>query len=342
MKIKNRNKAAISIIVLISVMILTPSFSANIMPLNYTKNEENLEEQLQNLFRDVEIFPAIRSDTNYYPKEAVKLAGEQNDIGYNVDTGDKISRSLPIFTGEPIDQTIPGRGRTGSLDLDSDDLEDWYTYSVCKGQQISVSVTGGFNIEIYDAKGISAGTSFTAVDTGRHFVRVFTTTLTGDYTLTITISGQNDANTGGDAGNSITSATPIIPGSYSGYMSSTDGEDWYSFQTSSGQGITITLEAIEQSDYDITLYNPNGVLVHTAKYYGDDTLEYPADMSGTWKIKIDMFPGWDTTKWPEDYFLYGSGAYTLEIALGGTVDAPVVPLAQPSIVPIAQTFTLNP
>jgi len=341
MKIKIRNQAAISIIVLISVMILTPSFSANIMPLNNTKNEENLEEQLQNLFRDVEIFPAIRSDTNYYPKEAVKLAGEQNDIGYNVDAGDKIAKSLPIFTGEPIDQTIPGRGRTGSLDPDSDDLEDWYTYSVCKGQQISVSVTGGFNTEICDSKGISVGTSFTAVDTGRHFARVFTTTVAGDYTLTITISGQNDANTGRDAGNSITSATPIIPGSYSGYMSSTDGEDWYSFQTSSGQGITITLEVIEQSDYDITLYNPNGVLVHTAKYYGDDTLEYPADMSGTWKIKIDMFPGWDTTKWPEDYFLYGSGAYTLEIALGGTITAPVVPLAQPSIVPIAQTFTLN-
>jgi len=111
----------------------------------------------------------------------------------------------------------------------------------------------------------------------------------GDYTLTITINGQNDANTGGDAGNSIASATPILPGSYSGYMSSTDVRTAYSFQASSGQGIIITLEVIEQSDYDITLYNPNGVLVHTAKYYGDDTLEYPADMPGTWKIKFDMF-----------------------------------------------------
>jgi len=124
-------------------------------------------------------------------------------------------------------------------------------------------------------------------------------------------------------------------------MSSTDVEDWYSFQASSGQGITITLEVIEQSDYDITLYNPNDVLVHTAKFYGDDTLVYPADMSGNWKIKLDMFPGWDTTKWPEDYLLYGSGAYTLEVVLGGTVDDPVVPLAQPSIIPIAQTFILN-
>jgi len=34
-------------------------------------------------------------------------------------------------------------------------------------------------------------------------------------------------------------------------------------------------------------------------------------------------------------------AYTFEVAVGGTVDAPVAPLAQPSIVPIAQTFILN-
>ena len=209
------------------------------------------------------------------------------------------------------------------------------------GQPISASVTGGFNIDIYDAKGISVGTTFTAVETGFHFVQVSTTTVAGDYIVTVTINGQNDANTHGDAGDSITTATSILPGSYSGYMSSDDVEDWYSFQVSSGQGITIDLEVIEQSDYDITLYNPAGVQVHTAKFYGDDTLEYPADMQGAWKIKLDMFPGWDTTKWPDDYFLYGSGAYTLNVALGGTVEAPVTPLPQPSIVPIAQTFILN-
>ncbi len=322
-------------------MMLTPSFSANITSFNENLQEENLEEQLQTLYKDVEIFPAMRFDTNYYPKETVQFAGEQNDIGYNVDAGNKITRSFPIFTGEPIDQTIPGRGRTGSLDPDNGDSEDWYTFSVSKGQQITVSVTGGFNIELFDVAGSSVGSSFTAVDTGKHFAHVSSVTVGGDYSLTITINGQNDANTGGDAGNSISAATSITPGSYSGYMSSMDVEDWYSFQVSSGQGITVTLQILEQSDYDISLFNPNGELVHTAKYYGDDTLEYPADMSGTWKIKLDMFPGWDTTKWPQDYFLYGSGAYNFEVELGGTLDAPITPLAQPSIIPIAQTFVLN-
>ena len=342
MKLKERNRIVVGLIVLIGAMMLVPSFSASIMQRNsMMMNEADLEEQLQNLFNDVGVSHAIRSDTNYYPVESVRLAGDQNDIGYNVDAGDIITRYFPIFVGEPIDQTRPGNGRIGSLDPDSGDEEDWYSFSASIGQQITASVTGGFNIEICDTKGLPVGTSYTALDTGRYFAHVFTETTGGEYTLTITINGQNDANTGTDAGNSITSATTITPGSYGGYMSSNDVEDWYSVQVLSGQGLTITLDIIEQSDYDISLYNPQGVLVHTAKYYGDDTLEYPVDMPGAWKIKIDMFPGWDASKWPEDYYLYGSGAYTLDVTVGGSVQAPVTPLAQPSVVPIAQTYILT-
>ena len=50
-------------------------------------------------------------DTYYVPPEDVKLAGEENDIGYNCDAGDRIQKSLPIYPGEPIDQRVPGRGR---------------------------------------------------------------------------------------------------------------------------------------------------------------------------------------------------------------------------------------
>jgi hypothetical protein len=56
---------------------------------------------------------------------------------------------------------------------------------------------------------------------------------------------------------------------------------------------------------------------------------------------IDMFPGWDTEKWPDDYFLYGSGAYELTLDIGGSAESPPVPRDQPDIVPIAQTFVIN-
>jgi hypothetical protein len=152
---------------------------------------------------------------------------------------------------------------------------------------------------------------------------------------------QNDAATGTDAGDSINAAMPIQQGSYEGYLDMNDVEDWYSFDVSSGQGITVSVEPMELSDYDIHLYNPNGEKVHSAEFYGEDTLIYPADSSGTWTIKLDIFPGYDQELWPDDYFLYGSGPYFLDLDIGGTVASPPQPDAQPQIQPIAQTFVIN-
>ncbi len=283
----------------------------------------------------------IRLDSYYVAKEDVTLAGEQNDIGYNCDTGDKIVRALPIYVGEPIDPTVPGRGRTGTLDQAENDEDDWYRFTACQGQTIEASVDNGFSIELADSTANTVSIPYTVEETGIYYVHIFGGN--GDYTLSISLNGQNDANTGGDAGNSINAATPITPGSYTGYMSYTDTEDWYSFSVNSGDGIFVTLQPVEkrEADYDIHLYNPSGMLVHSAQYYGEDELEYPADESGTWKIKIDMFPGWDENKWPDNYFLYGSGAYELTLSIGGSAEAPPGPIPQPDIIPVAQTFKIT-
>jgi hypothetical protein len=274
-------------------------------------------------------------DTNYYPVEDVSLAGEQNDIGYNIDAGDRILKSITVYVGEPVDQSVPGRGRTGTLEPDGGDSEDWYRFSACEGQSIQASLNSGedYDFEFYDYEGGSIGQSYTADITGLYFLRIFANEGAGtaDYTFSVTLGGQDDAGKGSDAGNDIGSATSITPGSYSGYMSYADQEDWYSFTANSGQGIFVTVELMEKSDYDIHLYNPSGELVHSAQYYGDDELEYPADVSGTWKIKLDMFPGWDENKWPDNYFLYGSGAYELGLEVGGTAEAPPVSIPQPVV-----------
>jgi len=285
--------------------------------------------------------PPVRLDTYYVEPEDVSLAGEQNDIGYNCDAGNNIVKSLLIFIGEPEDQSKPGSGRAGTLDLSEDDDEDWYMFSVCEGQSMQASVSSGFEFEFSDHEGAIVGQSHTATQTGMHFIRIFNGN--GDYTFTITLGNQNDADTGGDAGDSISSATSISEGSYSGYMSYDDQEDWYSFSANSGQGIFVTVEEVEneEADYDLHLYNPSDELVHSATYYGIDELEFPADASGTWKIKIDMFPGWDESKWPDNYFLYGAGAYTLDLDVGGTAEAPPGPVPQPDITPVAQTFVVD-
>jgi hypothetical protein len=45
---------------------------------------------------------------------------------------------------------------------------------------------------------------------------------------------------------------------------------------------------VREGDFDIYLYDPSGVEVYSEHYYGGDEIEYPADTSGTWSIKIDV------------------------------------------------------
>ncbi|MCK4902892.1 MAG: hypothetical protein KAS76_05975, partial [Thermoplasmatales archaeon] len=124
-----------------------------------------------------------------------------------------------------------------------------------------------------------------------------------------------------------------------------DEEDWYKFNVNSGQGINFTLDmrrVAYLSDFDIYLYNPSGDLKHYEAMYYDDELLYPADASGQWRVKIDIYPGWtdipQPTQW--DYWTYGSGPYEFEFAIEGSAPSPPGPIPQPDITPIAQTFNI--
>ncbi|HHH77789.1 MAG TPA: hypothetical protein ENL18_01065, partial [Thermoplasmatales archaeon] len=297
---------------------------------------------------------SVRADPADEEAATAGLGAEENDIGYNTDTGDSILKSLPIYPGEPND-AAPGRGTTGQLDPSSD-KHDWYYFSVCDGQKISIKMTpdSNFDMELVDSQATTVATSentgntaetidYTADTTGKYFLDIYTGdgAAAGEYTISVSLVGQNDAGSGNDAGNTIDSAMSITPGSYDGYLDSNDWEDWYSFTASAGQGIKVTLECPDKTDFDMHLYNPSGEWVYSANYYGDKTLEYPADASGTWKLKLDIFPGWDTSKWPDNYFLYGSGAYEMTLEVGVSVEAPPGPVPQPDITPVAQTFVVT-
>ncbi|RLF52049.1 MAG: hypothetical protein DRN24_03895 [Thermoplasmata archaeon] len=354
-KVKNRIGAAVIVLLFLTSVFAIPMSSGfyikntktNILNQVINKHLKDNDENNAPDYSSTDVNTPRWLDTYYVPEEETTLAGDQNDMGYNTDSRSKIQTALPLYVGEPIDQTVPGRGRTGSLDPHSGDDEDWFKFTVCEGQTIQASITSSENyeIEIADTSGNPVGQSYTADETGTYFVHICANPSAGaaDYTISVTLNGQNDAGTSGDAGDTMGSATPITPGSYSGYLDSNDWEDWYSFNVNSGQGIFVTVEPVEkrEGDFDIHLYNPSGEMVYYSMYYGKDTLEYPADASGTWKIKIDMFPGWDTSKWPDDYFLYGSGAYELELTVGGAAESPPSPIPQPEIIPVAQTFTVT-
>ncbi len=273
------------------------------------------------------------------------VSQEADDVNYNTDVGNSIYSAAPLYPGEPNDKA-PGRGTEGQLDPGGD-TTDWYYFAVAEGQTIEGSISN-FEMELKDPSGentLASGTSVsaTAEKTGNYFLRVYTPegASAGSYELNLAVSGQDDAGSGGDAGNSIDNAASVSPGSYQGYLDSNDWSDWYSFDAGNGEGIIVDLKIKGiKSDFDVHLYNPDGEMVHEAMYYGDDTLEYPADMSGTWTIEIDIWPGYDESKWPDDYFLYGSGPYEFELQVGGSADSPPGPIPQPDVKPIAQTFKI--
>jgi len=219
------NKKAGVIVFLLGVMLLTPNITATTLQ----SNRKLMNVDAPNIEPNLDITKTI-DNMRYIPTEDFSFAGEQNDIGYNVDSGDTIVRSIELYAGEPVEERIPGKGRTGSLEPSDGDSEDWYRFTVCAGQSIQASITTSqsFNCEIHNSVGDPVGTSYTAEVTGRHFIRVYTEEQSdGDYTMSITISGQNDAGTGSDAGDDIASATVITPGFYTGYMDYQDVEDWY-------------------------------------------------------------------------------------------------------------------
>ena len=299
-------------------------------------------------------------DKTYHLKDPLPVTNmfDNDDAGYKRDAGDEFSESDPIYPGEMIDNW-PGRGRTGKLNSTD---EDWYVFSVCDGQDIIITMTPptghNYDIGLWDDTeheretstnpgSIQESISFTADKTDYWYLRVYCVSGSGEgqYSFEVTLSGQNDANTGKDAGDSFATATSISFGLYEGYLDMNDEEDWYKFDVNEGQNIHFTLllkNLALNSDFDIYLYNPSGTMVYSENYYYNDELSYPINETGTWRVRVKIFPGYtdapDPTEW--EYFTYGSGAYKLQLSTQSTTPDIPDPITQPDITPIAQTFKI--
>ena len=348
-------KTLVFSMLLLGTLFFVPAGSVNIKTnINISPDEDLINEEFINEFLDF--------DTKFIvnPAHPQNRNGDNDDAGYKEDVGDEIKRSYPIYPNEMIDNW-PGRGNTGKLS--SSDEEDWYTFPICSGQDVSVTMTpeDGFDFDISlfnkyeEEKASSTNSGSTAesftftVDISSNWylqVKYISGTGEGQYTFDVDITTQNDANTGDDAGDDFSSATPIIPGEYEGFLDMNDEEDWYKFNVESGQGIHVILgvrKVAYQSDFDIYLYDPTGELAHYENFYYDDELLYPADMTGEWRVKIDIYPGYSDIPQPTEweYFTYGSGPYEMELILESSAPAPPGPIPQPDITTVSQTFKIE-
>ena len=370
---KINRKLKLEAVVLSLILIGTMLF----VPTSALKIEKNIDEQFNevSLIKDKsfdedfvdhgEQLPPFQLDRNYVidsPEEtAVTIDSEENyDVGTKRDAGDSMRRATMIYPGEPVDYT-PGRGDSAIISSVTDD--DWYRFSACEGQNIQISISGSggdLDIELWDIneeilasseseESSSESFSYTAEYTGYYYLHIKPIDIPEDleYLININMNNQNDIGSGSDAGNSQSSAMPITPGSYSGYLDANDEQDWYSFDVNAGEGIHFNLEMSRTailSDFDITLYNPSGEEVHEEDYYYDDELWYPADQSGTWTVKIDIFPGFSNIPYEDEdwkYYSYGSGAYELIFAIESDAPEPLDPIPQPDITPVSKTFIIQ-
>lgn len=150
---------------------------------------------------------------------------------------------------------------------------------------------------------------------GSYLVRVRARDVYGGYSkwslsTNVTIT-QNDAGTGGDAGNSFGEATLISPASYAGtlYLSNpTDTNDWYQFYAESGQLITVHMTPPQGVDLDLELYDGTGRLRRGSRLTSSspETICFAADLSGHWRARIYIFSGegrysfYVSVVWPGD------------------------------------------
>ena len=208
---KNKIGAIVVTLVFLVTIFGTPTFSA-------ITNQQN--DELQDPIFDENEPTNNPMDyvpyDSYYVPEGFTISTEiHNDAGYNTDTGDEYTRALPLYVGEIVD-TAPGRGRTAFLNpVDGDDLHDYFKFSVCDGQIITATMTctEPYGFELLDHEGNPVSDGYTAVETGYHFIHFFAdeNASAENYSFTVDLIGQNDANTGDDAGDDINTATYVTP-----------------------------------------------------------------------------------------------------------------------------------
>jgi len=83
----------------------------------------------------------------------------------------------------------------------------------------------------------------------------------GNYSLAVSIVSQNDAGSGGDAGDDLTTATPVNAGTYSGFMKDEDTNDCYKIiqNVTAGQGLYVRVIPSETQPVEIRLYDQGKV-----------------------------------------------------------------------------------
>jgi len=188
------------------------------------------------------------------------------------------------------------------------DDNDYYSISLEEGQQITLQLTipgnASYGISLltptthYDRGSVTTQGGMKTLDyvadsTGTWYIRITRSSGEGDYQLSIDIQDQNDAASGQDAGKSTQEAIPVSPGTITGFLKAGDECDYYSIDLEEGQQITLQLTIPGNASYGISLLTPTTHYDRgsVTTQGGMKTLDYVADSTGTWYIKVSLSSG---------------------------------------------------
>jgi hypothetical protein len=246
----------------------------------------------------------------------------QNDANSGGDAGDALAKATPIASANA----------TYSGFLKDDDVYDYYKLSILAGQTLSVKATPvntlGINLDLYNPSlsdvawnqtlvaGFPVSASWTtnsAAANYTYYVRVSESTGYGTYSMTISIHSQNDANSKGDAGDTLATATALNFGTYSGFMKDDDKIDWYKTvqNVTAGQGIYVKVTPSIAQAVKVSLYDAGQTL---QKSNSSSTAGFAATV-GARAAKTEIF-------YIRIDSLSGYGNYTVAISAEPTLGVP--------------------
>jgi len=189
------------------------------------------------------------------------------------------------------------------------DKEDWYSVNLQQGQIINLQLAqpSGGNFTIYLRKpgstsSVGSATSqdnirtlqYVATISGIWFIRINRSSGEGNYQLSMDIQNQNDAGSNHDAGDSFEDSIPLDSGVFTGFLNMIDKVDWYNIHLFQGQTINLQLFMPPDSNYKLYLYRPGSSssrAVSPTSQGNMTTLQYTADASGIWGIRVARSKG---------------------------------------------------
>jgi len=211
------------------------------------------------------------------------------------------------------------------------DLEDWYKLDVVTPGVISLSLSQSegavYNFAVYSstrdlvASGAGAaaltGWAMFAAAADTYRVRItYGSGPSGMYELRLLKETQNDAATGGDAGNTFDTATALpgaTPFNVTGQLySAGDPEDWYTVTLAAGQTLWVNLNPPVGSNYDLQVWSPAGVILLSSAAGGavGDNALLASPLAGTYRLRVTYVSG-------------TSGRYALGAIIGNQSDGGV-------------------